>query len=266
MNPNADFMTRFLELWRMIFLSLRNGDHRKLALLLMRLPPVEYLSTEEVAEMLVNDCEGGGSEEVPEGWTLGPAITAHDAGDDSYDCEAQVWGQTLINLLKAEHPEWEGQWKTVCCDCEEHLAYRVLDENRRVAPIACWMQAKRTLLNDGDIEMDEQARREVVTDFLTNTITWILEEDWAGGDDFSGDLMPHVRVLRSVDLGWKQLHGAAEAIATEIYDDGEWYIGGEYDPCNYFPYIADYLLRNQLAKAPKARTRKKKISAASLAA
>ena len=256
------FWSGFLSLFRALILGRRLPPDQLRAFLLFA-EPVAYLSAEQIAQALGNDCGHSMDPELPQGWSQGVSINDPESGD-YYDADAQIVGEALINLLRKEHPEWEDQhWKVTTCDQGwSFLSYRVLDERGKVHPIACWMQGKLALLRDGGIE-DEAARRSVICRFIEQTLCWLYENV---GDEYETEGLPEDYQEATAKLhAFFQSHADTtdllERCAKHIYDSGLWEIDEWIDGWIYAPLLWDAL--NDLGYVEtQAHTQTKKLFAA----
>ena len=142
MHDNNTMWEGLLAIIRALILG-RRLPPDQLRTFLLFAEPVAYLSAQDIAEALGRGChdEHMLEPELPEGWSQGPSLNDPDNGD-YYDADAQIVGETLINLLRKEHPEWENEhWRVTHCDeGYDFLSYRVLDARGRFHPIACWIE------------------------------------------------------------------------------------------------------------------------------
>lgn len=192
--------------------------------------PVPYLSAEQIAELLGEGCGHDLDPELPEGWTQGLGVNDPESGD-AYDADAQILGEMLEDLLRKEHPEWEGKcWRYVTCDEGwSFMAYQVLDERRRVTPIACWFESKLKMLRNNELEPDEAHRRTVISRFIANTLEWVSEncayEDEVDQlDEEDQEFCSRLNAFfeRRGNPEFKEFYALLTACAEHIYDGGGW--------------------------------------------
>ena len=164
---NESMWAGLLALIRAIVLGRRMPAEQLQAFLLFA-PPVEYLSAAEIYELLhrdeeareyIEDYNGDGLDD----WTLGYQYES----DDHRDPDAHANVDFLSELLNKEHEEWKDNWDTVYDDCGNGwLAWRVLNEQGRLTPIAAWMAGKMKLLEEQRV-FDEA--------YVAKAIKWMIE-------------------------------------------------------------------------------------------
>lgn len=241
---NETFWSGLLSILRALILGRRLPPDQLRAFLLFA-EPVPYLSAEDIAEVLGDCCGHGLYPELPEGWSQGLSLNDPDNGDFR-DADAQIVGQTLINLLRKEHPEWENDWRITHCDeGYDFLSYRVLDARGRVAPIACWFEGKLKLLRDGGLKADEQARRDVVSHFIQRSLAWICESvgDPSETAGLPADYQEACEHLAQWLTGKPEnfYYEALDRCAGQIYDSGDWAIEEWTDYWAYAPLFWEAL-------------------------
>lgn len=239
---NEPFWTGLLSMLRALILG-RRLPPDQLRMFLLFAEPVPYLSAEQIASAIGRNCGHDIEPELPEGWAQGVSINDPESGD-YYDADAQIVGETLMNLLRKEHPEWEDHWRVSTCDQGwDFLSYRVLDDHGRVHPIACWMEGKLNLLRDGGLKDDEAARRTVICRFIHNTLEWLW--DSVGNEDEVAELPGKYQeaatalhaFFSSKSGQFEQVFAMLDRCAEHIYDGGEWEIDEWVDYWVYAPLL-----------------------------
>ncbi|CAG0952244.1 hypothetical protein PLCT2_00263 [Planctomycetaceae bacterium] len=237
------FWTGILGLIRALILG-RRLPPDQLRMFLLFAPPVEYLSSEQIAELLGEGCGEAGHElepELPHGWTQGPSVNDPDSGE-AYNADAQILGETLRMMLDKEHPEWRDVcWHdTWCSEGYDFLSYQVLDARGRVTPIACWFEGKLEKLRKREVSTDA-AKRIVICNFIERELEFLfenvhdkderahLDEEYRGYADNLDDFFQ----LRGADPAG--LYPLLRRCAEHIYDSDQWFLEEWTDPWAYAP-------------------------------
>lgn len=239
--------TGLLALIRALILG-RRLPPDQLRMFLLFAPPVDYLSPREVAELLNwrRDFSHKDNrdrwvywgpefdEEIPEDWTI--AFALYDPDEESYASrwDTQMFAGSMTEAL-AEHPEWSRDWKVFHADNGAQMfGYRVLDERHRVHPIACWMEGRRKMLREGELEVSEEVRRRETLEFLAYSVEWMFEsidDQLAQGDLDGEDSAAVVRLVNTV----KPVNDLE--VAEWIYDHEEWDVDDYMGPQTYIGAI-----------------------------
>lgn len=230
-TDNETFWSAMLAIIRAVILG-RRLPPDQLRMFLLFSDPVAYLSAEQIAELLGDQCGHDLDPELPEGWTQGFSVNDPESGD-CYDADRQILGEMLESLLRKEHPDWEGQcWRYVTCDQGwTFMSYQVLDERGRVTPVACWFEGKLKMLRNNELEPNEAHRRTVLCRFIANSLEWVSE--WCGDasereqldeEDQRFCLQLEAFLKRAPNPEWKGFYAMLERCAERIYDGGQWEI------------------------------------------
>lgn len=206
--------------------------------------------------------------ELPEGWSQGPSINDPDSGQ-AYDADAQIMGEMLMNMLRKDHPEWEKTcWRLTHCDeGYDFISYQVLDERRRVTPIACWMEGKLNQLRNREFEPDEGARRTVICRFIESELEWLSEnagdesETMHLEEEYRNACAKLVEFFKRCPADPKGFYPLLGACAGHIFDSGQWIIEEWTDPWVYAPLFVAALDSLGYTEA-SAHTQTRKLFAA----
>jgi len=259
------FWTGILGLIRALILG-RRLPPDQLRMFLLFAPPVEYLSAEQIAELLGDECGHDLDPELPQGWTQGPSINDPDSGE-AYNADAEILGETIIQLLDKEHPEWRDTcWHNTYCDeGYDFISYQVLDARGRVTPIACWMEGKLERLRKREIPTDA-AKRVVICRFIERELEFIVEN--VGDKNETAALEPEYQACAAdLDAYFENrcnvdgFYPLLERCAAHIYDHGQWLIEEWTDPWVYAPMFWAALVALGFTEET-AHTQTKKLFAA----
>ena len=172
---NESFWAGLLSMIRAIVLG-RRLPPDQLRTFLLFAPPIEVLSAAQIYELLHRNDEYRGYLDLPEEWTddAEPEPTREFTigyqfeFDDRRVADSHANVDFLTELLRSEHPEWSDDWDTCFDDIgNAFLCWRVLDEQRRLTPIAAWMAGKMELL---------EGQRVFSEAYVKKAVTWMIED------------------------------------------------------------------------------------------